>query len=80
MSILKAKKQDFELIKRTHPDLYTTINTNFPNIDDTEKGKIAGLCIEYVIQSSGDVDIFQEDLDISEEEFEDGNYDETLTL
>ena len=67
MSILKIKKQDFPLLKQTHSDLYTTITSTFPELDDATKGKIAGLCIEYVIQSDGDVDIFQEEISVDKD-------------
>lgn len=75
MSILKIKAQDFELLRKTHPDLYTMINTQFSDLAPNIKGKIAGLCIEYVIKSNGDVDIFQEDLEVDEQDLND-EYDE----
>lgn len=65
--LIKFKGQDFEEIKETHPDLYTVINTNFAHLDSHEKGRIAGMMIEYLIQAGGDVDIFQDDMDIVDE-------------
>ncbi len=58
MSLLKIKKQNLEVIKKNQPELYKSINTNLPNLSDEDKGIIAGIVIEFVIQSSGDTDVF----------------------
>lgn len=60
--LIKPKKQNFASLKESLPDLYTTINVSLPNMSSEEKGIVAGLCIEYIIQSGGDVDILQDDL------------------
>ena len=60
--IVKSTNQNFSVLEQTHPDLFAVIRAKFPYMSDEDKGKIAGLCIEYVIQSGGEVDIFQEDI------------------
>lgn len=62
-------KQNFNSLKGTHPDLYLVISKNFKELNDEEKGKIAGLCIEYVIQSEGSDEVFQEDIALDETMF-----------
>lgn len=66
----KIKPQDFKRLEQTHPDLFSMINHTVPNLSDEDKGKVAGLIIEYVIQSEGDVDIFQEIIDPQDEELD----------
>lgn len=56
------KKQHINALKATHPDLYSIVTRNFPDSSEEEQGKIAGLCIEYVIQSRGEIEIFQDDI------------------
>lgn len=56
----KIKVQKFQTLKGgRQSDLYDTINKFMPpEADDNTKGIVAGLCIEYVIKSGGDPDIF----------------------
>lgn len=64
-------KQNFAALKQTHPDLYLVIGKAFKDVSDEEKGKIAGLCIEYVVQSEGTEEVFQEDIKFDEDIFAD---------
>lgn len=69
MALLRIKEQDFQKLRgsRQH-DLFETINKFLPGADDRTKGVVAGLCIEYVIRSGGDPDIFIDELLIDSEE------------
>ena len=58
MNLSKLRPQKVELLKVNQPDLYSTLKKVFPSTEDAELGVIAGLIIEYVIQSKGNVDIF----------------------
>ncbi len=69
MPLLKIKKQNFQALKNSkQSDLYETINRFLPNESDEVKGVVAGLCIEYVIKSNGDPDIFIDELLVNTEE------------
>jgi hypothetical protein len=54
----RYRVQKIELLKKNQPDLLETLRHFFPEVTDEVLGKMAGLHIEYVIQSGGDVDIF----------------------
>ena len=58
--VFNIKPQKFDVLEKTHPDLFTMINKTLPDLTTEQKGKVAGLVIEYVIQSEGDIDIFQD--------------------
>jgi hypothetical protein len=61
--ILKAKRQKFDLIKTTHPDLFESIQNHVAYLSPEDKGMIAGIIIEAVIKSGGDVTILTDDID-----------------
>lgn len=65
MIIAKITKQKWDLLKKTHPDLYATINVHTPKLSvelsEDDKGILAGLIIEYVLKSNGYINIFQDD-------------------
>jgi hypothetical protein len=67
----KIKVQDFAALKKSkQADLHDTINRFLPGLTPELKGVVAGLCIEYVVKSGGDPDIFvDEQLVDSEEDF-----------
>jgi hypothetical protein len=68
MNLSKYKPQNVLLLKKNQPDLYDTIRQTVPKLTDEQFGKVAGLIIEYVIQSGGNVEIFQsDDMDFSED-------------
>lgn len=71
MLINKFKAQKLEVIKKSQPDLHTFIITHFKTESPELQGKVAGAIIEYVIQSGGNVEVF-DDKEISDEadEFE----------
>jgi hypothetical protein len=73
MILTKFTKQKTSVLSKNQPDLLQTISTLFPEYSDNEEqlGKIAGIIIEYVIQSGGNVEIFGEDLlpEQAEDEF-----------
>lgn len=76
MPFSKIKKQEFSKLKNTRQhDLYENINKFLPNADDTTKGIVAGLCIEYVIKSGGDSDIFVDELLVIDPEDEKETWD-----
>ena len=60
---LKFKKQDFMKLINSHPALHTDICETLNHLSNEDKGKIAGIVIEYVIKSGGQVDIFQKEFD-----------------
>ena len=60
MFINKFKAQKLSVIQKNQPDLYLFIITHFPKESIEIQGKIAGAIIEYVIQSHGDVEIFDD--------------------
>lgn len=68
MVFTRIVKQDFQRLKKTHPDLYANLLRFFPHLSDEGKGIAAGLIIEYVIKSGGDVDIFQDAIGLLEED------------
>lgn len=69
--INKIKKQNFSSLSKSHPDLFNSIQGNLEHLSTEDKGIVAGLVIEYVIQSGGNVDVFDDlDLDIEEEDFD----------
>ena len=68
--IVKVKKQNFQSLKNSHSDLYESIQICLNHLSDEDKGVVAGLVIEYVIKSDGDVGALEEELDFEEEEFE----------
>lgn len=55
-----------DVLKKTHPDLYATLNAQLKDFTDEQKGKAAGLIIEYVLKSGGDYRIFEDPLMIDE--------------
>lgn len=57
--ILKSTKQKIDVVKTTHPDLYESIQMNLKHLSDEDKGIVAGLVIEAVIKSDGDVEILE---------------------
>lgn len=62
MLLIKIKKQMFNKLKDSRQsDLYETINKFLPHLSEEDKGIVAGLCIEYVIASDGDPEIFEMD-------------------
>lgn len=69
--IVKVKKQNFAKLKDSHTDLYESIQGCLANLSDEDKGIVAGLVIEFVIKSDGDVSILEESFDF-EEEMEEG--------
>jgi len=71
--VFNIKNQKFERLEKTHPDLFTMINKIFPDLDQEQKGAVAGLCIEYVIQSEGDIDIFLDKYPELEEDIDEEN-------
>lgn len=59
MALKKIVKQNFQNLKNTRQsDLYDSINKFMPDATDETKGIVAGLIIEYVLQSGGNPDIF----------------------
>lgn len=58
MPLRKFRPQNLEVVKRNQPELFAAIVNNFPELTDEQKGKIAGLCIEFVVVSGGDSDVF----------------------
>lgn len=66
MNLSKYKPQRVELLKKNQPDLYDTLRRLFPTASEEDTGKMAGLVIEYVIQSGGNVDIFYSDRDLND--------------
>ncbi len=58
MSLLKIKKQNLEIIKKNQPELYKSINKNLEHLSEQDKGIVAGIVIEFVIQSGGNTDVF----------------------
>jgi hypothetical protein len=54
----RYRVQKIELLKKNQPDLLDTLRYFLPSSSDEVVGKIAGLIMEYVIQSGGNVDIF----------------------
>lgn len=70
MNLARLTPQKVNLLKKNQPDLYDTLCKVFPEYkeDDAMMGRLAGLCIEYVIQSGGKVEIFGEDVDMLEED------------
>lgn len=63
MIITKYTKQKMEVIKKTLPDLYTTLRLHFPEAmleNSPILGEVAGLIIEYVLKSGGTDEIFQD--------------------
>lgn len=71
MAIKKIVKQNFQNLKNTRQsDLYDSINKFMPESTDETKGVVAGLIIEYVIQSGGNPDIFVDELLVEQEEDE----------
>ena len=69
MNLSRFKPQNPEIVKRNQPDLYATLKKVFPNASDEDFGRIAGVVIEYVIQSKGNVDVFGEEDLLFDEEF-----------
>lgn len=70
MALEKIKKQNFESLKNgAQSDLYDTINKYLPELSKEDKGIVAGMCIEYVLKSGGNPDIFIGE-DLIEEENE----------
>lgn len=61
--ILTAKRQKFDIIKTTHPDLFESIQKYVAYLSPEDKGMVAGLIIEAVIKSGGDVTILSDDID-----------------
>ena len=61
MNLSKFKTQRVDTLRKNQPDLYETLKRLFPTATDEDTGKMAGLIIEYVIQSGGNVDIFNSD-------------------
>lgn len=61
MIINKIVKQKMEVLKRTLPDLYASINAHFPGWPEEERAKLAGFVIEYVLKSGGNPDVFQDE-------------------
>jgi hypothetical protein len=72
MILSRFTKQKTSILAKNQPDLLETIKNVFPEHADNEEqlGKIAGIIIEYVIQSGGNVEIFGEDLLPEQEEDE----------
>lgn len=61
MILHKYRPQKIDLLRKNQPDLLDTLQAVFPNADPFILGHMAGLIIEYVIQSKGNVDIFNSD-------------------
>lgn len=75
MYIKSFKTQDFEALKASHPDLYAVVYKHFKHLPNEDRGKIAGLCIEYVIQSDGNEEVFQEEIQMPlDEAFDDETF------
>jgi len=58
MSLKKVRAQNIEVIEKNQPELFNSIKNNLPTLTDKEWGIVAGLCIEFVIASGGDPDVF----------------------
>ena len=76
LNLSKYRVQKVELLKKNQTDLYETVRHLFPKATDEEFGKIAGLIMEYVIQSGGNPEIFvtDGDLEFLEEEDEEDEF------
>lgn len=61
MIINKFKAQKLSVLEKTQPDLFATVNAHMSDLNEEQKGKVAGLIIEYVIKSGGDVSILSSD-------------------
>lgn len=69
MIISKSKNQKMGVIANTQPDLWKSIKALFPDDAEEQQGKIAGVVIEFVIKSGGDVRVFdgtEEEEDVTE--------------
>lgn len=75
MIINKIVKQNLEVLKKTLPDLMSSINAHLPELSDDSKGKVAGLIIEYVIKSEGSTDVLKDE---EEPLFLEGNIDDNI--
>lgn len=59
----KIVKQNFPALKNGKQNgLYENINKFLPDATDEVKGIVAGLCIEYVIKSKGNPDVFLDEM------------------
>lgn len=65
--IVKVKKQNFATLKETHGDLYESIQGCLKHLSDEDKGIVAGLVIEYLIKSDGDISVLEEEFNFEEE-------------
>lgn len=59
----RIQKQNFQSLKTgKQSGLYENINKFLPDSSDEVKGIVAGLCIEYVIKSKGNPDVFLDEV------------------
>lgn len=63
MIITKYAKQKMNILEQSQGDLKRTLDINLPNVEDSIKGIVAGLIIEYVLKSGGNPSIFQDEFD-----------------
>lgn len=67
MIISKYKKQDLGVIKKNQPDLFASINAHFPDLNEEQKGRLAGFTIEYVLKAGGSPYVFNDAMEEMDE-------------
>lgn len=72
MEILNTNKIKLSIIENNHPVLYNTIVEKFAHLTNEDKERMCGLIIDCVLNSGGNLSIFDETDDI---DFDDNDFD-----